>query len=254
MRYALDFLPPLILLAFIVFLSQRQMPVILAGWYVLLGFSLVFNTFSNIKMRAYSSFTAGNTLLIDNQPEDALGYLQDAVYFEPHSAQFHTQLGADYFESSQLENAMNEFQIAIAIDSSLVDARSDLGCIQFVEGQTNEAYVNFEKVLAADPMQTNWNNGDKNVKIAVLLVSDADPAKRNPALALKLAAAACRETNDKLVTVLLSASMVYASAGQWDNAVATVQKGIALAMQNGQSNLLQQGQLLLADYLKHQRQ
>ena len=60
-RYALDFLPPLMLLAFIGFLGldkalarlPSQRLVARLGWYLLLSYSLVFNIFPNVKARPF---------------------------------------------------------------------------------------------------------------------------------------------------------------------------------------------------------
>ena len=258
--YELDFLPPLILLAFIGFLgldqkfahSPGRRRIVRFGWYALLGYSLVFNTLVNAKVRAYSYEYAGNTLLERNQPYDALAHLQNAVSLDPSRAMYHNQLAVAYSKTGDTNAAINELNQALDIDPNCTKAQYNLGSLLYQGGQTNEAFGYFEKALDADPNHTNSLYAYDNVNNAWLLVSNPDPAKRNAPLALKLADAACRETSYKVAQTLVISAAVFGETGRTNEAISLAQKAMVDANQNGDSGTLEIAKSLLARYLKNQ--
>lgn len=259
--YEIDFLPSLILLAFIGFagLDRRyarapgRRRMVVGGWYVLLGYSLVFNLFSNVTTLARSYNGAGCYMLDQQRPADALEYLQNAVLFDARPAMYHNQLAVAYAKTGDTANAMAELKKALAIDPNCTKAQYNFGALLYQGGQSEEAFGYFEKALTGDPNQTNNYYATDNANNAWLLVSNPDASKRNEALALKLAGAACRETRYKVAETLIISAAVYGETGRTNEAMSLAQKAIADAKENGESNLLDTAKSLLAKYQKNER-
>ena len=84
------------------------------------------------------------------------------------------------------------------------------------------------------------------------LATDPDPAKRNGALAVKLAEDACQRTRYQEPKTFVTLAAAYAEAGRFDDAIAAARKASALASQSGNKELLQVNQYLLGLYQQHQ--
>jgi peptidoglycan/LPS O-acetylase OafA/YrhL len=93
---------------------------------------------------------------------------------------------------------------------------------------------------------------EENNKIAWLLATNADPAKRNGARAVKLAQYACAETHYKIPQPLTTLGVAYAEVGRFDDAIAITQNSLALATQIGNEPLVEFDQKLLELYQNHQ--
>jgi peptidoglycan/LPS O-acetylase OafA/YrhL len=91
-----------------------------------------------------------------------------------------------------------------------------------------------------------------NNNLAWSYATDPEPARRNGALAVKLAEAACQQTQFQKTILVGTLAAAYAEAGRFDDAIATAQRACALAQQSGDQVLFQRNQDLLELYLKHQ--
>lgn len=256
MNYALDFQPPLAVLAFIGFLGvdrfYANLPgrrrLIRFGWYMLLGYSLAFNLFANIKARASSYNNAGDFFLDQRRPDDALKYFQNAASLDPRGAMCHNKLAIAYAQTGRADEALGEARKALAIDPNCIDAQYVIGILLYQKGRSDEAFKHFEIALNGDPSHTNTHFALYNTTSAWLIISNPDLSKRNGPLAIKLAEAACQETSYKNTLALLSSAAVFGETGRTNEAVAMAQKAVDRAKQDGDSNLLNQAELLLANY------
>jgi tetratricopeptide (TPR) repeat protein len=259
--YEMDFLPPLVVLAFIGFLgldralvhSQSHRHIFRLGWCLLLGYSLVFNLFTNVKAHTLSCYSAGYGLLNGHQPDAAIPYLQNAISLEPRVAMYHDRLAQAYAKTSQPdEKILSELRSALKIDPQCVTAEADMGYYLFRIGQKDEAYHYLEKTLEADPMQTNVNWAFDNAANARLLANDPEPDKTNQLLAVELAETACHESQYKEKQILLVSAVVCGQNGRTKEAISLAQKIVAEAQQDGDSNVLVKGQFLLNYYMRKQ--
>lgn len=259
-HYELDFLPPLILLAFIGFLGLDQIyartpgrrGMVRFGWYVLLGCSLAFNTFANVNEHAIRSKTGGDILLDQNRPGDAIAFYKNAVSFDPREAMYRNQLAVAYSETGQTEKALDELRKALAVDPNCTKAQYNFGSFLYKRGQSAEAFEHFEKALDGDPNHTNSFYAFDNIEDAWLLISNPDPSKQNGPLAIKLADAACQETSYKNARWLIISATVHGETGQFDEAVSLAEKAMVAAKQNNDPNALRMAESLLANYRKNQ--
>lgn len=92
----------------------------------------------------------------------------------------------------------------------------------------------------------------ENIDRAWALATDSQAAGRNGPLAVKLAEDACQRTHYQESFMVGTLAAAYAEAGRFEDAISTAQQACALAAKNGDTNLLQRNQELLALYQNHQ--
>ncbi|MGA2179500.1 MAG: glycosyltransferase family 39 protein [Verrucomicrobiota bacterium] len=87
--------------------------------------------------------------------------------------------------------------------------------------------------------------------LAWRLATSPDPKVRDGTQAVPLAQRACELTHFEKTIYIGTFAAAYAEAGRFDDAMATAQKAIALAQENGEQDLLQKNQELLELYRAH---
>ncbi len=92
----------------------------------------------------------------------------------------------------------------------------------------------------------------ENNNLAWSLATDPDATHRNGTLAVRLAEDACQRTHYKVTIMVGTLAAAYAEAGRFDEAILTARRACVLAEKNGETNLSQRNQDLLASYLNHQ--
>ena len=90
------------------------------------------------------------------------------------------------------------------------------------------------------------------ISLAWIQATCPDASVRNGSQAVALMEKANQLSNDSDAKVLRTLAAAYAETGRFDDAIATAQKAIAIAKQNGETNVLEENQKLLDLYLKHQ--
>lgn len=166
--YILDFLPPMMLLAFIGFFelerarsaSPGRRCALRVGFYALLGYSLVFNSLVNIKARAFSNYCAAARLLAQNRPEDALQYLKNAVLLEPHISLYHNHLalvyayaGSTLIDQHRPDDAVDYLKDAVSLDprTAIYHDQLALAYAYSTKHQTDQALRELKTALRIDP-------------------------------------------------------------------------------------------------------
>ena len=258
--YELEFLPALMMLAVIGMLGLERALSGSAvwrrrlrwGWCVLLAYSVAFNVLASVEAHATADYFAGNSLLNQKRVDEAVERFQKALALEPESAASHAGLGIAYCQKGRLDEAIIHFQKALAIEPDCAENQYDLGCIFLQAGRLDEAIVHFQKALEIKPDCAEDHDPTENNNFACSLATNPEAGKRNGAVAVILAEGACRRTHYQVTAMVGTLAAAYAEAGRFDDAISTAQKAITLARRNGESDLLQKNQELLALYLKHQ--
>lgn len=91
-----------------------------------------------------------------------------------------------------------------------------------------------------------------NNNLAWSLATNPEAKNRDGVRAVALAEDACRQTQYKQAIMIGTLAAAYAEAGRFDEAVMAAQQACALAKMNGETNLLQRNQELMAVYQNHQ--
>lgn len=90
---------------------------------------------------------AGIEALNLNQPTEALTYLQEAVKFDSKSAFTWSNLGLAFFGKGEEKKAEDCWKRALSLDSTLTDARANLGALYLKQKKWAEAEKNFKLAL-----------------------------------------------------------------------------------------------------------
>jgi tetratricopeptide (TPR) repeat protein len=258
--YVSDFLPALLLLAVVGILGlERALAdspvwrrIARWGWCLLLAYSVAFNVLASVKTHATTNYFAGNSLLHQGRVDEAVEHFEKALAFEPESAYAHFGLGVAYCRKGWLDDAFFHFQKALEIKPDFAEAQYDLGCSLSQAGRMDEAIIHFQKALEIKPDFAEARDPVENNNFAWSLATNPEANKRNGTVAVILAEGACRRTHYQVTTMVGTLAAAYAEAGQFEDAISTAQEAITFARQNGESDLLQKNQELLALYLNHQ--
>jgi tetratricopeptide (TPR) repeat protein len=76
---------------------------------------------------------------------------ENAVEGSPHKARPHYELGVAYFTLGRIDEAINEYQIALKLDPDYFSAHNNLGLAYFNQGRIDEAINEYQIVLKLDP-------------------------------------------------------------------------------------------------------
>jgi tetratricopeptide (TPR) repeat protein len=158
-RYELDFLPALMLLAVMgIFGLERALAgspvwrrIARWGWSLLLAYLVVFNTLEMVEAHASFNYCTGRTLLFQGRVDEALEHFQKAVAIQPESAAFHACLGSAFYEKKRMDEAIVQFQKALEIKPDFAEAHNDLGSCLLQTGRVNEAIAHFQRALEIRP-------------------------------------------------------------------------------------------------------
>ncbi len=257
--YESDFLPALMLLAVFGILGLERAlagsPVrrrtARLGWCLLLAYSVAFNLLASVETHATANYFVGNSLLNQNRVDEAIDHFQKALALDSESASFRVGLGAAYCKTGRVNEAIIQFQNALEIEPNLAEAHYDLGYSLVQMGRVDEAMIHFQKALEIEPDFAEVHDSTENNNFAWSLATNPEASKRNGALAVTLAEGACRRTHYQVTIMVGTLAAAYAEAGRFEDVISTVQKAITLARQNDESDLLQKDQELLALYLRH---
>jgi protein O-mannosyl-transferase len=174
------------------------------------------------------------------------------VALEPESATLQVGLGKAYARKGRLDEAIIHFQKTLEVEPADVEAQYDIGLSLIQAGRFDEAIIHLQKALEIEPDFAETQDSAVNNNFAWSLATNPDATKRNGALAVKLAEAACRKTHYQATIMVGTLAAAYAEVGRFDDAIKAAQQACSLASQSGDRKLLQKNQELLALYLKHQ--
>jgi tetratricopeptide (TPR) repeat protein len=175
-RYELDFLPALVLLAVIGILGLERAvatpgaavthrPVrrrlVRWGWSLLLAFSVVFNLFVSVARSAQAHDNFGAFLLRVGRTQEAFEQYQQALRLRPDDAEAHNNLGGILEQMGQMSVAVGYYKEAVRLNPYYFQARSSLGLALAQQGMMREAIEQFEAALRIRPddAETHYDLG-----------------------------------------------------------------------------------------------
>ena len=158
-RYEVEFLPTLVLLAAVGVLGlDRALAERLAwrraarfGWGLLLGFSVAFNLFASVVRYAEADNDLGAVFLGQGKVQEAMSQFEQTLRLEPDCAQAHNNLGIALAQTGSIEEAIAQYEQAMQINPDFAEAHYELGGeFENVERET-EAIDQYEKALRIYP-------------------------------------------------------------------------------------------------------
>ncbi len=181
LRYEMDFLPTLGLLAVIgIFGLERS----LAGrralrnavrwcWGMLLAISVAFNLFASYERSAKFHHNLGFVLFQKGQVDGAIAQFQKALEIQPNYEEAHNNLDSALFPKGQVDEALAQFQKAMELQPNDPEAHNNLGSVLFQKGQVDEAIAHYQKALELQP---NYPDAQNNLGFGLLQKGRVDEA------------------------------------------------------------------------------
>lgn len=178
----------------------------------------------------------GDTLITIGRFPQAIDCLQQAVRLDPGYAEAHNNLGIAMTNTGRLPEAIAEFNAALHLAPDFAGALTNLGYALTRANRFPEAIEHLERAVQLDP-----DSADARVLLGAALISTGKIPQ-----AINHCRAAIRLKPDS-VEAYANLAQSLSLANQSAEAVATAQKGIAIARANGQDAAARQLQEWLAD-------
>jgi len=161
LRYQVDFVPVLVLLAVCGVLGleralvtkPRWRGVARWAWLTLLVFSVGVSLLVATLRYAEEQFRAGVDHVSVGRPQEAVADFEQALRIKPDFAQAHDYLGcALLYNPDRLPEAIAQFQTALQLDPELAEAHNNLGSVLLkMPGRQPEAVAQFQAAVRIDP-------------------------------------------------------------------------------------------------------
>lgn len=158
-RYEFDFLPPLLMLAIIGFLGAERATagspilrrVVRGGGYILLTCSIAFSVLANVEGHAESHYFCGNMYQAANRFNDAVIEYQKALALWPDCLDARDGLGNVMLSTGRLDEAMVQYQEALEIEPQSPNARERYGDALIQKGLLNDAMRQYQIAVELKP-------------------------------------------------------------------------------------------------------
>ena len=120
------------------------------AWCLLLADTLALNTLASVESYATADYFNGNFLIRQRRAGEAVRFEEKAVTLEPESAPFHQALGTAYQSDGLVDQAIVQYEKALAIDPGDAGSQYFLGYGLFLKGESAEAIKHFDLALKLD--------------------------------------------------------------------------------------------------------
>jgi tetratricopeptide (TPR) repeat protein len=250
-RYEVEFVPALVLLAVIGILGLERA---LAGqpawrhtarwgWGLLLAWSVAFNLFARFELYAETQNNLGDALLQNGRVNEAITCFQKALHSQPDSANAYNHLGVALLQTGRVDEAMVYYQKALALQPDFAEAHNNLGNALLQKGSGDEAIAHFQKALE---LQSDYANARYNLGNALVQKGRVDEAISHYQQVLKIQPGFA-EAHNNLGSLLLQKGQVDEAMAHFRTAL-EIQPDNATAQYNLGAALLQKGQVKRQPY------
>ncbi|NQU21636.1 MAG: tetratricopeptide repeat protein [Candidatus Nealsonbacteria bacterium] len=174
-------------------------------------------------------YELGRVLLRDGQPQQAEEHLAAAIEAAPTAPRYHFYLGRALIGQNKLDQALKAFQEEVAVFPRNPLAQLELGNVFLARkqpGGVEKAIDHYSRAL-----DLNGNLVPALNNLAWLSATHPLGHLRNGNRAVRLAERACQLIEPPPAALLDTLAAAYAEVGQFDRAVETAEKAVALAEQ-----------------------
>jgi tetratricopeptide (TPR) repeat protein len=174
LRYEVDFLPALLLLAVVGILGLERVlaPTLESGladrpvwrrvarwgWGLLLGFSVAFNVFVSVKNYAYADCALAGVLASEGRVPEAIQLYEKALRIKPDMTEAHDKLGVNLVQVGRVEEGIGHFEQALRIKPDYAEAHYCLGVSLVKLSKLQEAVSHYEQALRIKPDYAEAHN------------------------------------------------------------------------------------------------
>ena len=180
-RYEVEFLPALVLLAVVGILGlERTLTdrpllrcLVRCGWGLLLGFSVSFNLLANVMHRAEEHNNLATVFAMQGEFEKAATEFTTAIQLDPNFTEAHQNLAKLLIESGRTPEAIVEYQAALKTKPDSAEIRNDLGVALGSLGRFDEAIAQYRRALQVDPGLSDVHYNEASALMAEGKTSEA---------------------------------------------------------------------------------
>jgi Flp pilus assembly protein TadD len=137
----------------------------------------------------------------------------------------HYNLGRTFAREHRLDQAVGQYQAALAIKADDPDTHVALGAVLVERGQTTAAVTEYREALRLKPDLVS-----AMTNLAWILATSTDPSVRQATEAVRLAEEAVRLSASKNAIVLDTLAVSYFAAGRPNDAIRTAREAVARAV------------------------
>jgi len=173
-------------------------------------------------------YNLGNALLQKGDADQAIAQFQQALAAQPGLAAAHFQLGNVLLGKGRIDDAVAQYQKALATQPDFVDAHLNLASALLQKGRVQEVVAHCRAALKLQPdnLQTLSN-------LAWVLATWSDASVRNGAEAIELARRANQLWAGKEPLAQRALAAAYAETGNFSEAIAAARQALKLATDQG---------------------
>ena len=167
-RYEVDFLPVLVLLAVIGILGvervlagrPRWRLAARAGWGLLLAFSVAFNLLASLDRYAAQRCQLGNVFNASGRIPEAIAFYERALRIKPAYVEAHYNLGVVWSKvPGRLQDAAAQYEAVLRLKPDFAEAHHNLGVVwSQLPGKLNDAAGQYEAALRLKPDYAEAHN------------------------------------------------------------------------------------------------
>jgi Flp pilus assembly protein TadD len=169
-------------------------------------------------------YNLGNDLVKHGRDDDAIVQFQEALATQPVNYDVHYNLANALLRRGRLDEAIAQYRDCLEIAPDNADVLNNLGNALAGKGADAAAIAQYQKSLAIKPGQVNVLNN-----LAWLLATTPGTALRNGAKAVALATQASQLSGEANPVILHTLAAAYAEAGMYGEATATARRALELA-------------------------
>ena len=177
------------------------------------------------------------------QVDEAISRFQTAVDLRPENAPAHDNLAKAFLQKGQVADAMLHYRKLLEIQPDNAEAHNILGTVLIQQGRVREAIEQWQETLAMQP-----ENGNAKSNLAWVFATYPEESVRNGTQAVQLAAQALQRSGGKNAIILRTLAAAYAESGRFAEAVRTAERGLELAIGQGNAGLAAELQRNIALY------
>ncbi len=177
----------------------------------------------------------------------AIVHFQKVLEANPDSAAVHSNLGRALAEKGRFAEGIAHFRKAVELRPEFAEAHLNLAnALYFWQGNAADALDEWRKVLRLEPGRVPVLS-----QMARVLATDPEPAVRNGAEAVELAARAVHLSEGQDAEILDTLAAAYAEAGRFPEAVETGRRALAVATRQNNRPIAESLPARIALYQTH---
>jgi len=173
---------------------------------------------------AETHYNLANVFESQGKVSDAVDHYRMALKYKPDFVQAHFNLGNVLQSQGRFDESIYHYRKVLEFKTDDAEAHYNLGLVLAMTGEVVETVKHFEEAIRLAPDWPSPLNA-----AALILATNTDPKLRDANKAVEFAERACKLTKNENASILNTLATAYAATGQFDKALITGQKALALA-------------------------